>query len=441
MLRASASIRIGVLVCALLATLCSVAGSVAAAPARGATRTATRTATAIPTPTATRMPGTRVPAEMMGLVARDPFFETKDGKPNRVAQDTMGRVMRTMGVRWVRIDMRIPADYWASDAAVDAAIAQYDYFINTVAPREQLRVLLLVNFDVVMGVDANEIAKGPFSPDPRYGTRYNAYMRVWMGRVFRILTRYGKSIAAVEILNEANRLPRYSPTGPIGNAVPAEVWAQLTTTVYRACNGGALRVSCAGTPIILGGLHPRGTDAQGGGAAISDIDYLAAIYSSNAFKQAKKTIGRWPLDGVGYHPYPVELLYVGVNTMGKAMDRVRARLRTLGDPLRPLWITELGYNVGYGRQSEQGQAEFLGASYRTLAARRLSDGKREIAVVFWFKYEDFPPDSGVNAQKWGLVHVPFVDGLCPGGACYRTNGVPTLYRLGWYVYRDLSAPR
>jgi hypothetical protein len=301
--------------------------------------------------------------------------------------------------------------------------------------------LLLVNFDVIMGVDANEISAGPFSPDTRYGTRYNTYMRVWMGRVFRIVTRYGKAIHAIEVLNEANRLPRYSPSGPIANAVPADVFAQLTATLYRACNGGALAASCAGTPVVLGGLHPRGTDAQAGAPAVSDIDYLAAIYATNAFQNAKKAIGRWPLDGVGYHPYPVELQYVGVNTMSTAIDRVRARLRTIGDASRPIWITELGYNVGYGRQTEQGQADFLANSYRTLAARRFADGKREIPVVFWFKYEDFPPDSGANAQKWGLVHIPFVDGLCPGGACYRTNGVPTLYRIGWYVYRDLSAPR
>ena len=400
--------------------------------------TPTRTATVTASPTATRMPGARVPADMMGLVGRDPFFETKDGKPNRVAQDTMGRTMSALGVRWVRIDMRIPADYWASDAAVDTAIGQYDYFIKTVAPREKLKVLLLVNFDVVMGVDANEISKGPFTPDTTYGPRYNAYMRVWMTRVQRIVTRYGKALAAIEVLNEANRLPQYSVGGPIGNAVPAEIWAQLTTTLYRACNGGRLRAACEGTPIVFGGLHPRGTNAQGGVAAQSDIDYLASVYRSRAFVSAKKQLGRWPLDAVAYHPYPVELQYVGVTTMGQAMDRLRARLRTLQDEFRPVWITELGYNVGYGRQTEVGQADFLGASYRILAARRLPNGAREVGVVFWFKYEDFPPDSGVNAQKWGLVHIPFVDGLCAGGACYRTNGVPTLYRRAWYVYRDLS---
>ena len=225
----------------------STAPQTRAATTLRASVTPTRTSTNTPTPTATRMPGSRVPADMMGLVGRDPFFDSKDGKPNTVAQDTMGRTMTALGVRWVRIDMRIPADYWASDATVDAAIAQYDYFIKTVAPREKLKVLLLVNFDVVMGVDANEISKGPYSPDTLYGPRYNAYMRVWMARVQRIVTRYGKAIGAIEVLNEANRMPRYTLDGPIGNAVPAEVWAQLTTTLYRACNGGRLRTACAGT--------------------------------------------------------------------------------------------------------------------------------------------------------------------------------------------------
>jgi hypothetical protein len=135
------------------------------------------------------MSGVTVPASMMGLVGRDPFFETIAGKPNTRSQDTMGRTMSALGVRWVRIDIRIPADYSASDAAVDAAIAQYDYFLKTVAPRERLKVLLLVNFDVVMGVDANEMRKGPYTTDALYGPRYNRYMRVWMGRVQRIIKR------------------------------------------------------------------------------------------------------------------------------------------------------------------------------------------------------------------------------------------------------------
>ena len=349
----------------------------------------------------------------------------------------MGIEMARLGVRWVRIDIRLPADYWASEAIVVTAISRYDYFINTVAPRHQIKVLLLLNFDVIMGVDANELSRGPYTTDPNYGPNYNKYMQVWMKRAWQIVARYGSKIGALEVLNEQNRLPRYTSNGPVGNAVPAPVVAQLTTTLYRACRNGALQAYCASTPIILGGLHPRGSDAQVGIPAQTDMAYLAAIYASSAFQLAYSELGRWPLDAVGYHSYPWELAFIGVSTQTQAYDRLRAQLVALNDPLRPVWVTEIGYNVAYARQTELGQANYLGAVYRVLASRLLADGSREIPVVFWFKYEDFPPDTGSDAQKWGLVHIPFVAGNCTGGACYQPDGRPSYYRLAWYVYRDL----
>ena len=408
---------------------------------RTATRTQTitssRTYTVTVSATATRQPGTLVPVDMMGLVGRDPYFEVNNNLLNTQAIDQMGIEMAQLGVYWVRIDIRLPADYWASDAAVVTAISRYDYFINTVAPRHHINVLLLLNFDVIMGVDANELARGPYTTDLTYGPNYNKYMQVWMARAWQIIARYGTKISALEVLNEENRLPRYTSNGPVGNAVPASVVAQLTATLYRACRQGALQGYCATTPIILGGLHPRGSDAQGGIPAQTDMAYLAAIYASSAFQQAYSDLGRWPLDAVGYHSYPWELAYIGVRTQTQAYDRLRAQLIGLNDPLRPVWVTEIGYNVAYASQTENGQASFLGALYRLLAARLLPDKSREIPVVFWFKYEDFPPDTGSNAQKWGLVHIPFVMGNCTGGACYQRDGRPSNYRPAWYVYRDI----
>ena len=207
----------------------------------------------------------------MGLVGRDPYFEVNNNILNTQAIDQMGIEMARLGVRWVRIDIRLPVDYWASDAAVVTAISRYDYFINTVAPRHQIKVLLLLNFDVIMGVDANELSRGPYSTDPKYGPNYNKYMQVWMTRAWQIVARYGTKIGALEVLNEQNRLPRYTSNGPVGNAVPATVVAQLTTTLYRACRGGGLQTYCASTPIILGGLHPRGSDAHVGIPAQTDM--------------------------------------------------------------------------------------------------------------------------------------------------------------------------
>ena len=404
---------------------------------RSMTSSVTPSLTQMPTATATRMGGTVVPADMMGLVGRDPYFEFVDNRVNMVAQERMGFEMARLGVRWVRLDIRLPVGYTTSSAAITAAISRYDFFITDVAPRYGIKVLLLLNFDLIMGVDANELMRGPYANDLQYGPGYNVYMRAWMQRAWQIVMRYGRSIGAIEILNEANRLPRYTSNGPLGNAVPAAVFAQLTATLYQACNGGALQSACAGTPIILGGLHPRGTNAQGTTPAQSDMAYLRDIYNSAAFTTAYATLGRWPLDAVGYHPYPVELAYIGVRTQHAALDRLRATLQALNDGLRPVWITEIGYNVAYANQTAPGQALFLGAIYRAYASRLLADGTPEIPVAFWFKYEDFPPASGINAQQWGLVHIPFVPGSCPGEACYAADGAPTHYRPAWYVYRDI----
>ncbi len=373
----------------------------------------------------------------MGLVGRDPYFEVNNNQLNTQAIDQMGIEMAQLGVRWVRIDMRLPADYWASDAVVVTAMSRYDYFINTVAPRHNINVLLLLNFDVIMGVDANELARGPYITDPKYGPSYNKYMQVWMARAWQIVARYGAKIGALEVLNEENRMPRYTSNGPVGNAVPAAVVAQLTTTLYRACRNGELQTYCATTPIVLGGLHPRGSDDVAGHLVMTDMAYLAAIYNSPSFVLAKNELKRWPLDAVAYHSYPWELAYIGISNQTQAYNRLRTQLVALNDPLRPVWVTEIGYNVAYSNQTELGQANYLGAVYRVLASRLLSDGSREIPVVFWFKYEDFPPDTGSNAQKWGVVHIPFVAGNCTGGACYQSDGRPSYYRLAWYVYRDL----
>ena len=373
----------------------------------------------------------------MGLVGRDPYFEVNNNQLNTQAIDQMGIEMAQLGVRWVRIDMRLPADYWASDAVVVTAMSRYDYFINTVAPRHNINVLLLLNFDVIMGVDANELARGPYITDPKYGPNYNKYMQVWMARAWQIVARYGSKIGALEVLNEENRMPRYTSNGPVGNAVPAAVVAQLTTTLYRACRNGELQTYCATTPIVLGGLHPRGSDDVAGHLVMTDMAYLAAIYNSPSFVLAKNELKRWPLDAVAYHSYPWELAYIGISNQTQAYNRLRTQLVALNDPLRPVWVTEIGYNVAYSNQTELGQANYLGAVYRVLASRLLSDGSREIPVVFWFKYEDFPPDTGSNAQKWGVVHIPFVAGNCTGGACYQSDGRPSYYRLAWYVYRDL----
>lgn len=257
-------------------------------------------------------------------------------------------------------------------------------------------------------------------------------MRLWLDRARMIVARYQGNIAAYEILNEQNRLP------PNGDAIPADVAARLHTKFYRFFHHVDRENVPPGTSwrdnisIILGGLHPAGSGPQGNP---SDRAYLRQLYDSDGFQSYRATYGDFPIDGLGYHPYPEEIrnsLRSTLSLIGSRMNEVRSVLAEVGDPTLPFWITEIGYNIGYRSQNAEGQANFLYATFTELAARG------DVATIFWFKYEDFPPAEGANAQKWGVVHIPFTEGPCPGGACYEVSGQPTVYRLSFWVYRNLA---
>jgi hypothetical protein len=405
----------------------------------------------------------------MGMVIRDPWYDfgTMPGapdQPNRLFQDTMGAHLDYIGARWVRLDFHIPGGYGISDAQVDAEIAKNDYFINDVAPRHNLKILALLSFDLVQDINPRELnCQKTTEPgrciltntETKFGGGVNIYMHTWLTRALRIADRYRGKIAGYEVLNEENRLPPYNGTGG-GDAIQPEITGRLLTKFYRFCKNidptNENHGCSSGTRIILGGIHPRGT----GGSTITmtDVEYLANIYKdASSFGAFKGSRGFYPVDGIGYHPYPEEIVLrisdIRVNT---GLERMRAALDTF-DPNQQFWITEVGYNVGFDpdgprnprpAQTEAGQAEFLTDVYTSLFQRQLRNGQREIANVFWFKYEDFPPASGANAQQWGVVRIPFdeggsVNGMpCPGGACYDTDGQPLYRRQSYFTYRQLA---
>jgi hypothetical protein len=405
---------------------------------------------------------TPLDGDFMGMVVRDPWFDfgtnpAFPGQPNKAFQDRMGATLAEMGVRWVRLDVRVAAGIGAPAELVTAEIAKNDYFINEVAPRYGFNVLGLLAFDLLQGVDANLLNSGPYTVTTKYGGGVNAYMNTWLDRALEVADRYGPNITAYQVLNEQNRLPRYLPNGPAANAIDPAVVGRLVTKLYRFCRGIEVLPEepvhgCRDAQIVLGGIHPRGTGEPK--PTESDVDYLKRIYADpSSFKGFYDKYGRWPVDGVGYHPYPEEIRLSQDKDalVDRGIGRIRGALEAAGDPCVPLWITEVGYNVGFDvdgpanpipQQTEAGQAAFMYDVYTTLAARQLGSacgGQREIAHVFWFKYEDFPPASGPGAQRWGVVRIPFRETEeCPGGACYDVNGVPELYRVSYATYRQLA---
>jgi hypothetical protein len=407
------------------------------------------------------VPGVSNP-DFMGMVIRDPWYDfgtAVPGQPNQAFQDTMGLTLSNMGVRWVRLDFHIVvplADVTVDQSqAIDAEIAKNDYFINEVAPRHNLKILALLSFDLLQGTNGHLLNTGPFTETstlrPYYGGGVNKYMHAWLTRALRIAKRYEGKIAAYEVLNEQNRLPSFFPGDTSGDAIQPAITARLLTKFYRICknidpkdkNHGCIEE----TKIILGGIHPRGTlDAKA--PNLTDAQYLSAIYADpNSFGAFKTAHGFYPVDGIGYHPYPQE---IKLSPNDVQVDRGLARMRAvlnIVDPGQQFWITEVGYNTGFDvdgpnnpipAQTDAGQIAFMRDVYESLARRTLAGGQPEIANVFWFKYEDFPPASGANAQRWGVVRIPFTTGACPGGACYNEDGVPALYRGSYLAYRELA---
>lgn len=374
-------------------------------------------------------------AELMGMVIRDPWYEF-DTNPlfpataNQAAQDRMGQILSDLGVRWVRLEFRIEG----SDAFSMTQIARNDYFIDQVAPRYGLKVLGLLGFGLLADQPPQALNyTATLTLDPLYGGGVNDYMRSWLDRARAIAARYGGRVAAYEILNEQNRLP------PAGDAIDPLVAARLHTKFYRffrIVDRQQLDQNWRDeVKIILGGLHPAGTGEAGRPGFQSDLDYLRALYGSDGFSSYRQSYGAFPIDGLGYHPYPEEIrvrLADSLDLIERRMLEVRGVLAEQGDPFLPFWVTEIGYNAAYGRQNAAGQGEFMRQVYHTLAARG------DVATIFWFKYEDFPPAGGPHAQQWGVVRIPFIDGACPGGACYDPGGEPAEYRYSYWVYRELA---
>ncbi|MFL5803867.1 MAG: hypothetical protein ACJ8CR_19255 [Roseiflexaceae bacterium] len=425
----------------------------AALPAAGAPRP----------PDANNVRATPLDPEFMGLAIRDPWYEFNTNPsfpnaPNQAFQDAMGATLELAGARWVRLEFHIPVGITSTEA-ISAEIGKNDYFINQVAPRHGLKVLGLLSFDLLRGTEAT-LLNSPITVASHYGGGVNQYMDTWLTRALMIADHYRDNIAAYEILNEQNRLP------PDGKAIAPDIMGRLLAKFYRFCHGIEVPQDepshgCASARIILGGLHPRGTSIP---SFMSDVDYLKAIYTDpNSFVNFRTNPGHpyYPVDGIAYHPYPEEiqpsLADIRINTR---LPLVRQALTDVGDPCTQLWITEVGYNVDFDpdgpkkpgpAQTEQEQADFMRDVYTSLAQRRLDPqlcgiDQAEVANVFWFKYEDFPPaeiikDSKGNIvypQKWGIVRIPILsDGGCEGG-CYEPSGVPLLYRQSFWAYRELA---
>jgi hypothetical protein len=398
-----------------------------------------------------------VSIEKKGIVIRDPWYEFATNPaypdaPNQAFQDTMASYLSELNVRWVRLEFHIAGD------DVEAEVARNDYFINEVAPRYNLKVLGLLSFDLLRGTSPRQLMTDKEEIDPLYGGGVNAYMHTWLDRARFIANRYQDKIHAYEILNEHNRLPlassaeqeRFANLTYRGRAIPPYLAARLHTKFYHFFHnrdredlpeGASWRDQ---TPVIIGGLHPKGTGEPDERDYLSDLEYLHQLYTHpwGGFPDYHKTFGTFPTDGLGYHPYPEEIrgslnrlphhrdIAWETTMLAYRLDELRQELRGMGHPDVPFWITEIGYNIAYGNHDTEGQAAFLEAVQRMLPARA------DVATSFWFKYEDFPGLHGRDTEKWGLVHIPYT--VDDGVVAYDPQGTPAYTRLAYHTYSTMG---
>jgi len=389
------------------------------------------------------------PGSFMGMVVRDPYYEwqTNSNDPsgtNRAFFEAMGANLQAAGVKWVRIEIFAEECYPSVPCPMPGQVylEKYSYFINTVAPKYGLKVIALLATPLVRQRDvadpsrfpSDQYAPGtyidpekieeqlnirstPGDPDFDLGT-LNGWMRIWLQNAFAVARAFpydvatGTGIAAFEVLNEPNR---YINGG--GKGLKPDFVAILQTKFYRVyrerCINGTIGGSCSDVRIILGGIHPGRCDDCN---MATDRQYLDTIYKSAAFKgyqASPNAAGRYPLDGVAYHPYPLEMRaglipeLTGSPEIGRVAERVTSLYRVMlenGDGVNKLWITEIGdRGAPADAENQARQAQFFKSMYWTLWRRRAF-----IETVLWFKYEDFavPTVAGDNGpENWGVVRL------------------------------------
>jgi hypothetical protein len=363
------------------------------------------------------------------MVVRDPAYEwgTNPAFPNQVNQtfiDTMLDTLKVAGVEWVRFEFHGSND--ASDYG-SLNLAQADYIVQAAHARG-IKVLALLGTDILRGLKAavRNFDKGPIlnpCPPLPIGCGVNEYQKAWLERALTIAAHYQGQIDAYEIFNEPNHYFALSnETNGLEDEMDPFFVAQTITKLFRI-----LRTQAAPdlTPLIVGGLHPLRSVESGR----SDAQYIAALYASAPFTTWENDHGRWPVDGIGYHPYPAEMRRPDSDNdflyrVGPRLDALVATIRA-SDSSADLWITEVGTRGDPGDSADmQRQADFLGQMAATIHARRA-----DVGPWFWFKYEDFPPAS----ESWGVVRIPF-----DANGAYDVNGTVALYKPAYAKYQNMA---
>lgn len=378
-------------------------------------------------PLATAQPRQQIEPDFWGMVVRDPYYEwgTNPAFPDQINQtfiNTMLDELQKMGVQWVRFEFH---GQWGGGEYGSINLSQADYFVDAAHARG-IKVVGLLGTDILKKSPPflSTFDSGPYScvpaPDPwGIGCAINPFIQAWLERALTIAQHYEGRIDAYEIFNEQNfYFALRNETNGTQDEMHPEIVARTITKFFRI-----IRTNGDSTPVLVGGLHPMRSVESGR----TDRDYIHALYNSTAFKDYRTANARWPIDGIAYHPYPVEMrdllsdndfLYL----IGPRLDQIITIIRSY-DQTAKLWLTEIGTRgAPTSLVDMERQALFLKELVGIFRTRATNLGP-----WFWFKYEDFP------GETWGIVHIPF-----DSQGRYDSNGTVTLYKPAYTQYRRMA---
>jgi hypothetical protein len=165
---------------------------------------------------------------------------------------------------------------------------------------------------------------------------------------------------------------------------PAQ-YGKLVVNSYRD-----LRSADPGARIVLGGLfaRPKGGNTKAAPGRIKRA-YFAADFLEQMYKSTPGVRGKFI--AVALHPYSYNY-----RQLTPEIEELRAALKSVRDPGRAIWLTELGWSSGHPsaanghnrfEKGRAGQARELRGAFRLLRANAAA---WRVKRVYWFSFTDSP---------------------------------------------------